>query len=134
MSLLQRHHDWHLPCAPCKAIVPWKATAWCRGARTLPLPPPCKAQPSSLLLCLFRREQHHSLSPPTKTSTRVAIGPAPHRVSRALRARNPGRVRKESGKTTVVSKIAHKLYFSELIRRGVIYYAGNFLPQIIVLE
>ena len=26
-----------------------------------------------------------------------AIGPAPHRVSRALRARNPGRVRKESG-------------------------------------
>ena len=30
----------------------------------------------------------------------VAIGPAPHRVSRALRARNPGRVRKESGKST----------------------------------
>ena len=28
----------------------------------------------------------------------LAIGPAPHRVSRALRARNPGRVRKESGK------------------------------------
>ena len=27
---------------------------------------------------------------------RVVIGPAPHRVSRALRARNPGRVRKES--------------------------------------
>ena len=29
-------------------------------------------------------------------STGVAIGPAPHRLSRALRARNPGRVRKES--------------------------------------
>ena len=29
----------------------------------------------------------------------LAIGPAPHRVSRALRARNPGRVRKESGKS-----------------------------------
>ena len=30
----------------------------------------------------------------------VAIGPAPHRVSRALRARNPGRVQKESGKSS----------------------------------
>ena len=29
----------------------------------------------------------------------VRIGPAPHRVSRALRARNPGRVRKESRKS-----------------------------------
>ena len=28
----------------------------------------------------------------------LAIGPAPHRVSRALRARNPGKFRKESGK------------------------------------
>ena len=25
-------------------------------------------------------------------------------------------------------------FFSELIRRGVIYYAGNFLPQIISVE
>ena len=32
--------------------------------------------------------------------SRVAVGPAPHRVSWALRARNPGRVRKESGKGT----------------------------------
>ena len=32
--------------------------------------------------------------------TSFAIGPAPHRVSRALRAQNPGRVRKESGKST----------------------------------
>ena len=31
---------------------------------------------------------------------RAAIGPAPHRVSRALRARNLGRVRKESGEST----------------------------------
>ena len=31
---------------------------------------------------------------------KLAIGPAPHRVSRALRARNPRRVRKESGKST----------------------------------
>ena len=30
----------------------------------------------------------------------IAIGPAPHRVSWALRAWNPGRVRKESGKST----------------------------------
>ena len=29
-----------------------------------------------------------------------AIGPAPHRVSRTLRARNPGRVQKESEKST----------------------------------
>ena len=32
--------------------------------------------------------------------TKVVIGPAPHRVSRALRAQNPGGVRKESGKST----------------------------------
>ena len=34
------------------------------------------------------------------TAASVAIGPAPHSVSRALRARNPGKVRKESGKST----------------------------------
>ena len=34
------------------------------------------------------------------TFVSVAIGPAPHRVSRALWARNPGRGRKESGKST----------------------------------
>ena len=33
-------------------------------------------------------------------TTSIAIGPAPHRVSQALQARNPGRVRKESGKST----------------------------------
>ena len=37
-------------------------------------------------------------NPPKET--RLAIGPAPQGVSRALRARNPGRVRKESGKST----------------------------------
>ena len=31
---------------------------------------------------------------------KVAVGPAPQRVSRAIRARNPRRVRKESGKST----------------------------------
>ena len=37
---------------------------------------------------------------------------------------------------TVVSKINYprKIIFPELIRRGVIYYAGNFLPQIIFAE
>ena len=47
-----------------------------------------------------RNEGTFACSPGTKTRTRVAIGPAPHRVSRTLRARNPGRVRKESGKST----------------------------------
>ena len=39
-------------------------------------------------------------------------------------------------KTTVVSKIItpENLFFSKLIRRGVIYYAGNSLPQIIFAE
>ena len=32
--------------------------------------------------------------------SRIAIGPAPHRVSRALRVRKPGRVRNESRKST----------------------------------
>ena len=30
----------------------------------------------------------------------LAVGPAPHSFSRALRARNPGRVREETGKST----------------------------------
>ena len=41
-----------------------------------------------------------------------------------------------SGFGTVVSKIIipEILFFSELIRRGVIYHAGKCLPQIILIE
>ena len=43
---------------------------------------------------------------------------------------------RETAPNTVASKIIipEKLFFSELIRRGVIYYAGKFLPQIIFVE
>ena len=44
---------------------------------------------------------------------------------------------KQGPNTTVESKIftpEKLLYFSELIRRGVMHYAGNFLPQIIFVE
>ena len=66
----------------------------------------------------------------------VVVVSSPEGTSKVFGGRRKGIPEVHVCAHTIVSKIAtpEKLFFSELIRRGVIYYAGKCLPQIILLN